>query len=243
MEKKHKKESLEKRKKTISKKSEEQIREEQERKNKSFRIFLDSPEGITQRKRCSERLKGKKQSKEHVEKRKETIRNKPEKEKILSSKKLSNSLRRHYDSEEGLITKQKMSEQRKNKPKPEGFGEKISKKLKGRKLSEDHINKVNRNPEKIRKTAEKHRGMKRSQEARNNISKSKKGKPARNKGEVWYYDPINKIKKSFMKGETPPANWIRGTGMVVYHNPKTLINYTIFEGEQLSNWVKGRCKK
>lgn len=240
--KKHKKESLEKRKETISKKSEKQIKEEQDRKNASFKIFLETPQGLEQRRRTSERLKGKTPSKESIEKARETTKNRPEEEKIKSSKKLSSSLRKHYASEEGLLTRQKMSESRKGKKKPESFGRKISTKLKGRRKTKEHVDKINKNPEKIRKTAEKHRGMKRSQETRDNISKSKKGKQARNKGEVWYYDPINKIKKSFTGNNIPPSNWIKGTGKVVYYDPKTLINYTIWEGEQLPNWIKGRYK-
>lgn len=42
-------------------------------------------------------------------------------------------------------------------------------------------NVMNKNPEKIRKTAEAHRGMKRSKEARENMSRAKKGKPAHNR--------------------------------------------------------------
>ena len=117
-----------------------------------------------------------------------------------------------------------MSEFRKGKKKPEGFGEKVSKRLKGVARPKEVVDKINKNPEKIRKTAEKHRGMKRSEEARKNISRSKKGKPARNKGEIWYFDPINKEAKSFMNNEIPPSNWIKGTGRVVYHDPETLIN-------------------
>lgn len=57
-------------------------------------------------------------------------------------------------------------------------------------LSEEHINKINRNPEKIRKTAEKHRGMKRSDQAKQNMSDSRKGCKANNKGQKCYYNPI-----------------------------------------------------
>lgn len=68
--------------------------------------------------------------------------------------------------------------------------EKLSNALKGRKLSDEHINKVNRNPEKIRKTAEKHRGMKRSDETRMNISLAKIGKPPCNKGKIRIKDSV-----------------------------------------------------
>lgn len=60
----------------------------------------------------------------------------------------------------------------------------VSKALTGRKKTEEHVNKVNRNPEKIRKTADKHRGMKRSDEAKRKMSLAKKGKPALNAGKT-----------------------------------------------------------
>lgn len=56
----------------------------------------------------------------------------------------------------------------------DGHYEKTSASLKGLKKSDDHVNKINRNPEKIRKTAEKHRGMKRSDTTKENMSISKK---------------------------------------------------------------------
>jgi hypothetical protein len=66
--------------------------------------------------------------------------------------------------------------------KPEGFGEKISAAMTGKKKTEDHVNKINRNPEKIRKMAEKHRGMKRSDESKARMSKAKEGFIPWNKG-------------------------------------------------------------
>lgn len=60
----------------------------------------------------------------------------------------------------------------------------ISVALTGRKKTEEHVNKVNRNPEKIRKTADKHRGMKRSDETKRKMSLAKKGKPALNAGKT-----------------------------------------------------------
>jgi hypothetical protein len=53
---------------------------------------------------------------------------------------------------------------------------KMSLAQKGKKKTKEHIEKINQNPEKIRKTAEKHRGMKRSEEAKEKMSKAKKGK-------------------------------------------------------------------
>jgi hypothetical protein len=59
---------------------------------------------------------------------------------------------------------------------------KLSESLKGKKRKQEHIDKINKNPEKIRKTAEKHRGMKRSEESKLKMSLAKKGKPASNLG-------------------------------------------------------------
>jgi hypothetical protein len=50
--------------------------------------------------------------------------------------------------------------------KPQGFGELISQKLTGMRKTKEHSDKINKNPLKIQKTAEKHRGMKRSPEAK-----------------------------------------------------------------------------
>jgi hypothetical protein len=68
------------------------------------------------------------------------------------------------------------------KAKPDGFGKKISKALTGTTKSEDWVNKINRNPEKIEKTAAKHRGMKRSDESRKRMSLAAQGRIPWNKG-------------------------------------------------------------
>lgn len=60
----------------------------------------------------------------------------------------------------------------------------ISDALMGHKKTPEHVDKINRNPEKIRKTAEKHTGMKRSDEAKRKMSLAKKGKPANNRGKT-----------------------------------------------------------
>src|SRR5574343_246116 len=86
---------------------------------------------------------------------------------------------------------------------------KISKSKKGEKHSEEHVNKVNRNPEKIRKTAETHRGMKISEESKKLMSKEKKGKSPHNIGKVYCYDPITLEKKLCYK-EDIPLGWVRG---------------------------------
>lgn len=80
---------------------------------------------------------------------------------------------------------------------------KLSVALKGKKKSEEHINKVNKNPDKIRKTAETHRGMKRSEDSKQKMSLAKKGKEPHNKGKVYCYNPETLEKKLCFKEEVP----------------------------------------
>lgn len=83
--------------------------------------------------------------------------------------------------EQTANTKEMLSENArerfKGKPKSTSHKNKISKALTGIKRDNFH----NKNPEKIRKTAETHTGMKRSEAARQNMSKAKKGKAAHNR--------------------------------------------------------------
>lgn len=86
---------------------------------------------------------------------------------------------------------------------------KISKALSGKGKTEEHVNKINKNPEKIQKTAEKHRGMKRSETAKQNMSKAKKGKPPHNFGKVYCYNPET-LEKMLCSKTDIPTGWIRG---------------------------------
>ena len=241
--KKHSEESLRKAKASNENRTEKAKEESKKRQKESIALFYETEEGKLLKQKISNRRSGKKDSPETIEKRKTSVEKRSKEEKEISSKKLSDSLLAYYLSEEGKLTKEKMSKDRKGRKKPEGFSESVSKRLKGVPKTPEHVDKINRNPEKIRKTAETHRGMKRSEQAKKNISDSKKGKPAKNKGEIWYHDPINKINISIMPNETPPKGWIKGTGKKVYHDPETLINYTCFDGEQQPNWIKGRIIK
>jgi hypothetical protein len=124
-------------------------------------------------------------------------------------------------------TKKHLSEIRKGVGKgrkmPKESCEKISKALKGRKFTPEHVHKINHNPEKIRKTAEKHRGMKRSPEARAKMRAAKVG---------WI--PWNKGIKGLGKGKR------------CYYDPVTLVTHRYFEGDQPEGWLRGRpnsCKK
>lgn len=98
------------------------------------------------------------------------------------------------------------------------FGKKVSEALTGRTKSDEWVDKINRNPEKIEKTAAKHRGMKRSDETRKKQSLAKegyipwnKGKTGLSKGQKWFYDPDTKKCILCMPGEQP-IGYISGNG-------------------------------
>ena len=65
------------------------------------------------------------------------------------------------------------------------------------------IDKINKNPEKIRKTAEKHRGMKRSDEAKTNMSLAQKGK-------MYIHNPTTLELKRIPNTEPIPDGWVKG---------------------------------
>ena len=92
--------------------------------------------------------------------------------------------------------------------------EKISKALRGRKNTWN--DKINHNPEKIRKTAEKHRGMKRSEEAKKNMSDGLKeyyaSHQVSNKGKVWIHNPETNEKKYVERTMVIPDGWLPGMG-------------------------------
>lgn len=95
------------------------------------------------------------------------------------------------------------------RPKSEKHKKAISNALKGKSKTKEWVDKVNKNPIKIEKTAKKHRGMKRSAEAKEKMSLAKKGNAAHNKGKVYCYDP-NSDKKLLCAEEDIPKGWKRG---------------------------------
>jgi len=99
---------------------------------------------------------------------------------------------------------------------PKSHGEKISKALLGHKKTKEWVDKINRNPSKIMKTAEKHRGMKRSEESRKRMSDAAKGRVAWNKGKKnpnynlkWF---INKTSGQIIRArpEDAPDGFVMG---------------------------------
>ena len=134
--------------------------------------------------------------------------------------------------------------------KTETHKEKISKALTGKKKTEDHINKINKNPEKIRKTAEKHQGMKRSEETKQRISASKRGKPAPNKGKVFYCNaqtgerifisPSDIIPDGFTKGDPSIKGKVGGAGKLWWYDSINNVKGCFLPGEQPPGWLRGK---
>ena len=89
-------------------------------------------------------------------------------------------------------------------------GKNISLSLAGKTKSIEHVNKINKNPEKIKKTAEKHLGMKRTEETRKKMSEAKKGKVPNNKGKIWINN--DKERKMIEPNEIIPQGYIKGYG-------------------------------
>lgn len=113
----------------------------------------------------------------------------------------------------------------------------------------ERMNKINKNKDKIRKTAEKHTGMKRSEETRKKISEAVKGNPAHNKSKKLISNVDTGEIKYINKNEELPIGWQIGSngalktgpkGKSVYHNTitkqiKFFEQYDVPEG-----WLKGR---
>ena len=74
------------------------------------------------------------------------------------------------------------------------------------------MDKINKNPEKIRKSAEKHIGMKRTELTKKNISESLKGKQSVNKGKIFIFNLETNERKTISKFENIPTGWNRGYG-------------------------------
>lgn len=107
------------------------------------------------------------------------------------------------------------------------------------------MEKINKNPDKIRKTAEKHKGMKRSEDTRNNISKSLQGKPSHNKGTIMAYNPLNNEVRYFLGIDQIPSDWVKGSPFVK-NTPKGKKSYTdgkeykmFTPGTEPDGWVLG----
>jgi len=87
---------------------------------------------------------------------------------------------------------------------------KRSESLTGHTKSKEWVDKINKNPKKIKKTAETHRGMKRSEESKKKMSVAKKGKRPHNLGKVYIHNPTTKEKRMIHKDEPIPEGFKRG---------------------------------
>lgn len=133
----------------------------------------------------------------------------------------------------------------KNIPKSKEHRDKIGRANKGR--HQWWQNKINKNPEKIRKSAETHTGMKRSEEAVKNISKAQKlryenGAESSIKNRKCYYDPIS-LKIGYFKEDEQPKDWLKGnpnTKKKCYYCPETLECKRFKENHQPEGWLLGQ---
>lgn len=125
------------------------------------------------------------------------------------------------DDEARLAAKEKLSklcsERFKGIPKSNESNKKRSDSVKAwieknPKKHQERMLRINKDPEKIRKSAEKHKGMKRSDETKKNISKSLLGKPANNKGKVWVHNPATGEKMYVENAPDMPDGWQPGMG-------------------------------
>jgi hypothetical protein len=100
--------------------------------------------------------------------------------------------------------------------------------------------KINKNPEKIKKMAEKHRGMKRSEEAKKNIRdgilKSRENNKENiskisGKGSIYIYNSVANVCKRHNPDITIPDGWVKGTG-------KKCIEKYIFICDTTTNKIK-----
>lgn len=111
---------------------------------------------------------------------------------------------------------------------------------------------INRNPEKIKKTAEKHRGMKRSDTTKHKQSIKKKqfiekNSGPSNKGKVHYHNPLTGEQIQIEKSIIPPIGFISGLGQKYKPRGKWFNNgldlKMFYDGQEIpSGWSKGRLK-
>lgn len=173
---------------------------------KNLRDYWCSEEGEKQKQKLREKRTGVALSADHKEKIKQSLAD-PKKREEISNRQIE-----FYQTEKGAELKKTYSEKAKKRfsgvRKTKTHKQNISKSLKGK--SRD--NPQNKNPEKIRKTAEKHRGMKRSEEAKSRMSKSAKKRGANNKGCIWIYHPDTSEKRMVKNIENIPDGFIKGYG-------------------------------
>ena len=114
----------------------------------------------------------------------------------------------------------------------------------------ERMEKINKNPEKIRKTAEKHRGMKRTVESRKRMSLAKLGRDSATKGLILIHNPDTNISK-FTDPNNIPSGWVKGDikpstlrGNIWIHDPETKQIKSVSPNHELPHgWQLGRGKR
>lgn len=133
-----------------------------------------------------------------------------------------------------------------------GFYKNVSEKLSGK--PKPYMQKLNRDPEKIRKTAEKHRGMKRSEETCKNISLARKDFFLNNpeaslalRERKYMHNSLTGEIKTYVGDFILEPPWFLGngkrhnTGTRYIHNPETLESRRIKPEETFElPWILGR---
>lgn len=137
------------------------------------------------------------------------------------------------------------------KPKSTEHKNKISIALSGLSKSIEHINKINKNPEKIKKTAEWHRGKIRPESTKNklkehHINRIKKNGGAQNRGLIVCYNPIT-LEQQQCSRNNIPVGFIQGNyknrGKKSFYNPDNLNEVKRFLiGEEPFGWKLGNPK-
>ena len=163
--------------------------------------------------------------------------------------KLSKRAKEFYESDRGIIAKKRLadscSKRFKNVEKTESHKNSISKALTGK--SHYWQDSINKNPEKIKKTALKNTGSKRTDEQKLNISNAKKKYFAEHgnsrKGLLHFFNPMNPTETIKCLPEDVPENWTRGKPYKQYHSPCKQFHGAYIPGTEPENWIKGRrCK-
>ena len=172
------------------------------------RNFWETEKGVKLKNQLSVDRSGKPLAAEHAEKIRSKM-NSPEVKKQISA-----STKKFYETQRGEERKAQLayaaSERFKGVPKSSEQREKMSKSAMGKKKT--YMNEVNRNPEKIRKTAEKNRGSKRSVESKKLMSDRAKGRVPKNKGCYYAHNPQTGEKRMLMSGQEIPEGYVKGYG-------------------------------
>lgn len=130
-------------------------------------------------------------------------------------KKLSKIAKKRWENEE---YKEMMQEKCYNKKRNAVISQKIKKWIdENPEKHHERMMKINKNPEKIKKMADTHRGMKRSDEAKKNISEAAKKNHKKNpllcgRGCFYIHNPNNGEIKRLKRKEEIPDGWLKGFG-------------------------------